>query len=495
MKRTALRPISDRMKRQKVQEHLLKARMIRKHGRRCMSCGIRPSWVDKHEIIPRSRWRAGALEEDNCVLLCRRCHDKEKATPPELRRKKSEYPFITTTQNPPIGVESKRRCPMTYPQIQYRPRIPSLLRQRSPYPDIAYRLPVSLLRETMETAIPVDQPCQIVSPRYYDLLSLFNIPMPDYSFITEPETRERKIDEILQKLKDGVSRIQDSAVFREWLLTMAKFHEYSLGNQILIMIQSPTATRVAGFYTWKDLGRWVKAGEKGIAILAPCLAPRGLVCPVCGQAGGEKILRAHVAAAHPGVNATEIVRQAKEGAPAGEAQPTFFKVVYVFDVSQTQGKELPRVEAPPLTGDANPELFARAQALAKSEAIDVSFEPRPEMNPDIKGSYIGKSIWVKPDESSAQQLKTLLHELAHYYTESVFGIPRQAAETIAESSAFSVAAHFGFDTGTRSFPYVATWAQDKKVLDQNMGNVRKVTAKMIPALEAVTVPSYELARR
>jgi len=90
---------------------------------------------------------------------------------------------------------------------------------------------------------------------------------------------------------------------------------------------------------------------------------------------------------------------------------------------------------------------------------------------------------VRPEEARAQQLKTLLHEMAHYYSEGVFRIPRRDAETIAESAAFAVGAHYGFDTGVRSFPYVALWSEDKKVLEQNLASIRKVATTIIEALE------------
>ncbi len=105
--------------------------------------------------------------------------------------------------------------------------------------------------------------CEIVRPQHYDVLSWVGTPLPDYSFAIEPEVKERKIDEVLKRLKDGVNDIQESDNFKQFLLTMSKFHDYSIGNLILIMIQKPDATRVAGFKTWKDLGRWVKKGEKG----------------------------------------------------------------------------------------------------------------------------------------------------------------------------------------------------------------------------------------
>lgn len=305
--------------------------------------------------------------------------------------------------------------------------------------------------------------CEGVSPRYYSLLRWVGIPLPDYSFAIEPETKERKIDEVLKRLKEGVDGIQQSDNFRSFLLTMAKFHDYSIGNLILIMLQKPNATRVAGFTTWKHLGRWVKKGENGIAILAPCLPPKGTRTeqPKTAEAENER----------------------EEPEEKDEIRPLYFKVVYVFDLSQTEGKPLPEFEVPSLTGEANEALFDRIMRLSKAQGLEVSFEPRPQQDMDIKGMFFGKSIWVKPDESRAQQLKTLIHEVAHYYSENVFRIPRADAETIAESVAFTVGAHHGFDTGTRSFPYVALWSKDKKVLEANLATIRKVSAKIIDALE------------
>ncbi len=305
--------------------------------------------------------------------------------------------------------------------------------------------------------------CERISPRDYHLLSWVGSPVPDYSFAVEPETKERKIDDVLKRLKGGVDSIQQSETFRKFLLTMSKFHDYSIGNLILIMLQKPEATRVAGFNTWKDLGRWVKKGEKGIAILAPCMPPKGTK-------------------PEPPVTETR-EEDAEIQEEETEIRPIYFKVVYVFDVSQTEGKPLPEYDVPSLTGEANEELFEQVMRLSKVEGLEVSFEPRSQQDPDIKGVYYGKSIWVKPDESRAQQLKTLLHEMAHYFSEGVFRISRSDAETIAESAAFTIGAHYGFDTGTRSFPYVAIWSKDKKVLEANLAAIRKVSEKIFNGLE------------
>jgi hypothetical protein len=308
-----------------------------------------------------------------------------------------------------------------------------------------------------------------VPSRYRDLVSWLNDPTSESNMRLEllpavdTAAGEHKIDSVLKQLKDGVEGIQQSDQFRQFLITMAKFHDYSIGNLILIMLQKPDASNVAGFTTWKDLHRWVKKGEKGIAILAPCMPSKS-----------KKTVPAET---------TETGHNEDE--EAEELRPLFFKVVYVFDVSQTEGKPLPEFEVPVLTGEANEPLFTQILRLSQLQGLAVSFESRPDQDPDIKGMYSGKAVWVRPEESRAQQLKTLLHEMAHYYSEGVFRIPRRDAETIAESVAFTIGAHFGFDTGTRSFPYVALWSKDKKVLEENLAAIRKVSARIFEGLEQV----------
>jgi hypothetical protein len=316
-----------------------------------------------------------------------------------------------------------------------------------------------------------------VPPQYRDLVGLVNDPIPGYSLLTmlpavEVEAGEKKIDAVMKQLKAGVEGIQDSYQFRLFLTTMSKFHEYSIGNQILIMLQRPEAARVAGFNTWKDMGRFVKKGEKGIAILAPVMPPKQkTACPGCGA---------------------EVSRKARYCPECGHGletssgieieQPRFFRIVYVFALDQTEGEPLPEFEVPVLTGEANEGLFADLLAHMKQRGVSVDFDSRPQMDPGVKGFYGRTGIWIRPEEPRAQQLKTLIHEIAHYYSEGVFHIPRQDAETIAESAAFVVGAHFGFDTGTRSFPYVALWARDKKVLENNLGAIRKVSTTIISAI-------------
>ena len=154
--------------------------------------------------------------------------------------------------------------------------------------DIAAKSIVETEKASLCVADTGTAKCEIVRPRHYELVSWVGAPVPDYSFAIEPEVKERRIDDVLKRLKEGVDDIQDSNNFREFLLTMSKFHNYSIGNLILITIQRPDATRVAGYNTWKDLGRWVKKGEKGIAILAPCLPPKSARVTEGGRGIGRR---------------------------------------------------------------------------------------------------------------------------------------------------------------------------------------------------------------
>jgi len=314
-----------------------------------------------------------------------------------------------------------------------------------------------------------------IPPQYRGLVDYIDEPLPEFSLMAiEAEEGERKIDAVLRELKNGVDTIQQSDNFRLFLTTMAKFHDYSIGNQILIMIQMEEATKVAGYNTWKDLGRQVKKGEKGIAIMAPIMPPRA-GCPECGA----KIPRGSRYCPKCGHKVTID--------EAGEA-PVFFKAVSVFDISQTEGEPLPEFDVPALTGEANERLFSAVLNLTADQGLEVSFEPKPGLDPALKGFYSGTTIWVRPEEDRAQQLKTLLHETGHYFSEGVFRLPRSDAETIAESAAYVVGAHYGFDSGTRSFPYVALWAQDEKVLKANLASIRKVATTMLEGLEKTISP-------
>src|SRR3954447_2988803 len=236
----------------------------------------------------------------------------------------------------------------------------------------------------------------------------------------------------LLQLEQSVAAIQDSDTFRAYLSAQARFHTYSFGNVLLILAQRPDATRVAGYRTWQSLERNVKKDEKAIRIIAPAYYKRREV----DDQTGEDV----------------------------ERQVTFFRSAAVFDYGQTEGKPLSEVPVPVLDSEAGSELYARLEDVARDEGLSVQrgherFGAREQM----MGFY-------EPDRrliavrvgSQLQMTKTLAHELGHHFAGHTESGP--ASETEAEGIAYVVLAHHGLDSGARTFPYVATWAQDKAVL-------------------------------
>lgn len=345
-------------------------------------------------------------------------------------------------------------------------------------------------------------------PEYLDVESL---PAAEKYLKVPPEERRRRVAELKQKIRDGVVRIQQSPQFREYLIAMSRFHAYSWHNQLLIMLQRPDATLVRGFQGWREMERYVKQSEKGIRILAPA-GPTSEVSWVRATDGKTWHIRrveykwviyeGNVVVKPCKTRAEAVQWLHDQGAVARKAVIAVqrFVDVAVFDVKQTEGKPLPEFEVPVLTGEMNKPLFDTMLALMSKRGVSVSFESRPDQDPGIKGQFHPpNSIWVRPEEPPAQQLKTLLHEGAHYYTEGPFQLPRADAETIAESAAFVVGAHHGFDTGVRSFPYVALWAKDEATLNKNLDGIHKVSEHMIEELEETAeqppLPITPMAKR
>jgi len=330
-----------------------------------------------------------------------------------------------------------------------------------------------------------------------DLLKYYTVP-PDVAMIPATEEQKRKVAELNQRVKENVLRIQNSTEFRNFLIAMSHFHNYSWNNQMLIWLQRPDATHVGGYNTWANLGRQVKAGEKGIAILAPLgltsatswvRATDNAIYAIKRSDKGWAIYDDNEQVVEDGFRSYTTAAQKLRGMGFVEHRQTLsvhnFKVVYVFDMAQTTGKPLPEFDVPILTGETNPVLFEQLLQLAKDEGVTVSFDPKDaDPRPSTRGYYRHpKFIWIRPTEPPAQQLNVISHELAHYFTEEVFQIPRADAETIADSVAYIVDAHYGFDSGAHTFAYVALWAKDEKTLHANLNTIQKVSEKIIDALE------------
>ena len=258
------------------------------------------------------------------------------------------------------------------------------------------------------------------------------------------------VKQSLVRLEQAVHGIQDSEAFRAYLTAQAKFHHYSWGNVLLIISQCPEATRVAGYKTWQSMGRQVKKGEKAIRIIAPAYYKR----KERDEQTGEDI----------------------------EQQVTFFRGASVFDLSQTEGQPLPEVTVPVLDSNAGEELYARLEAVALTEGLRVtvgheSFMQRATM----MGFYepVSRAIYLR-DAAQLQKTKTLAHELAHHFAKHT--VSGSESETEAEAVSYVVLTHHGLDSGTRSFPYIATWSKDKSVLKAALAVIQTVSTTIIDRL-------------
>ncbi len=235
-----------------------------------------------------------------------------------------------------------------------------------------------------------------------------------------------KLNPALERLHAGVAELLDSQVWQDALKFKAKFHSYSFNNALLIYLQRPDATLVAGYRRWQELGRQVKKGETSLAILAP------IVCKV-----------------------------ADEGSDERERRVVGFRSARVFDVSQTDGEPLP--ELPGLTvleadSEAIREVLVRAEAFAAAKGLPVYYR---ELREGVFGSFsvTKRAITVRADLPPLQTLKTLIHELAHalLHAEPKKGEQRHLCELEAESCAFLVLHELGLDTSRYTFPYLASW--------------------------------------
>ena len=285
------------------------------------------------------------------------------------------------------------------------------------------------------------------------------------------ESRDKRADELHQitdKLEKGVKDVFQSDKYKQFLNVMAKFPRYSVNNTMLIMMQRPDAQLCQSFTGWKQMGRYVKKGEKGISILAP--AP-------------YKIEREQTKLDEKGRTVFDA-----DGEPVKEkVEVTIraFKVVKTFDLSQTDGKELPTIGPSELVGNIEgyPKLL---QALQEISPVPVSFEL---IDGDAKGFYHleDKKIVVQDGMSEVQTIKTLLHEMAHQKLHDKDNVPeakdisRNGKEVEAESVAYVVCQHYGINTSDYSFSYVAGWSEGKETpeLKASLDKIRQTASEFI----------------
>ncbi len=288
----------------------------------------------------------------------------------------------------------------------------------------------------------------------------------------------QQVREITDKLEQGIKELFESERFKEYLRTMSKFYNYSFNNTLLIAMQKPEATYVAGYTSWqRNFDRQVMKGEKGIKILAPA--------PYKSQEEREKIdpLTQKPVIGADGKTVTETVEVLR---PA-------FKVVSVFDVSQTDGKELPDIIVDELKGTVeNYEAFF--DALKQESPVPISFEDIPG---GAKGFFspVESRIAIQEGMSEIQTVKTAIHEIAHAKLHAVNPDEKTAPEdkkdrhtkeVEAESVAYTVCQRYGIETSDYSFGYIAGWSTGKetKELKSSLDTIRKTAAEMIEGIDA-----------
>ena len=286
-----------------------------------------------------------------------------------------------------------------------------------------------------------------------------------------------KLKEITDRLEQGITELFDSERYKEYLKVMSKFHNYSFRNTVLIAMQKPDASLLAGFSAWKNnFERNVMRGQKGIKIIAPS--------PYKIKQEMQKI--------DPHTQKPIIGKDGKPVTEEKEITIPAYKVVSVFDVSQTEGKELPDIAVDELTGDVDryKDFFA---ALEKTSPVPIGFEK-------IEGGAHGyyhledKRIAIDEGMSELQTLKTAIHEIAHAKLHDIDlnapkdeqpRVDRRTREVEAESVAYTVCQHYGLDTSDYSFGYVAGWSSGRELseLKSSLETIRSAAAEIINSID------------
>ena len=304
-------------------------------------------------------------------------------------------------------------------------------------------------------------------------------PRPVIPIVLTSEKPAEKMKEITDRLEQGITELFDSERYKEYLKVMSRFHNYSFNNTLLIAMQKPDASLVAGFTAWKNnFQRNVIKGEKGIKIIAPS--------PFKVKQQTEKI-DPH----------TRKPVMGKDGKPAMEEKEVTipaYKVVSVFDVSQTEGKELPDIAVDELTGDVEryKDFFT---VLEKTSPVPIGFE---KIIGGAHGYYHleDKRIAIDEGMSELQTLKTAIHEIAHAKLHDIDlnapkdeqqpRVDRRTREVEAESVAYTVCQHYGLDTSDYSFGYVAGWSSGRELaeLKGSLETIRSTAAEIINSIDA-----------
>lgn len=277
-----------------------------------------------------------------------------------------------------------------------------------------------------------------------------------------------KVKELMEQLEGNLEELFESEKYTRWLTTLSKFHRYSFYNTILIASQRPDASYVAGFQAWKKkFNRHVKKGEKAIKILAPIIRQTD---EVKKDELGRPVLD-------------------KDGQPILEERLIGYRIVSVFDISQTEGEELPALSSQDFL-DCGVEGYQKLfSALKQASPVTVRFE---EVNDGSHGyfSRSNQEIVLKQGMSQADTLATLFHEMAHaslHNNEEAKEVDRHIKEVEAESVAYILSTHFGLPCEEVSLAYIAGWASADKdkmgVLKNSMSRIRGAASRLLTEIE------------
>ena len=301
--------------------------------------------------------------------------------------------------------------------------------------------------------------------------------------MAEKQTNKDRMREIVDSIENGIKELFESDKYRKYLATMSRFHRYSVNNTMLIYMQRPDATHVAGFNKWRDqFGRNVLKGEKGIRIIAPTPYKK----------------RVEEIKTDPETNAPVLDADGKAIIEEKEIRIPMFKVVSVFDVSQTSGKPLPQLAAD-LSGNVQQyEVFMEALRRASPVPMEIKSVAR-----DTDGFFSAKaqSITIRAGMSEVQTVCAAVHEIAHaklhdyeHMTEladdgETILVPgeksRNTEEVEAESISYAVCQYYGIETGENSFGYIATWSKGKelKELRASLETINKTASELITDID------------
>lgn len=301
--------------------------------------------------------------------------------------------------------------------------------------------------------------------------------------MAEKQTNKDRMREIVDSIENGIKELFESDKYRQYLATMSRFHRYSVNNTMLIYMQRPDATHVAGFNKWRDqFGRNVLKGKKGIRIIAPTPYKKKI----------EEIKT------DPETNAPVLDADGKAIIEEKEIRIPMFKVVSVFDVSQTAGKPLPQLAAD-LSGNVQQyEVFMEALRRASPVPMEIKSVAR-----DTDGFFSAKaqSITIRAGMSEVQTVCAAVHEIAHaklhdyeHMTEladdgETILVPgeksRNTEEVEAESISYAVCQYYGIETGENSFGYIATWSKGKelKELRASLETISKTASELITDID------------